>query len=84
MREKVESILMDNIYTCEAGRTPSSIADKILALVEGQRCEWTQKPDNDWNTGCGKLMFSEHAMPDGAPFCPCCGKKIKVKNDKRD
>lgn len=81
LREKVESILMDNIYTCEAGRTPSSIADQILALIAGQRCQWEKDGDGDWDTECGCCYDGEHWFEPVNAFCPCCGRKIEVKGE---
>lgn len=58
-----------------------SLLAPILADAEKATgvCEWTYTPDF-YQTGCGKIItipiwrFGKH------PYCPCCGKKIEVKD----
>jgi hypothetical protein len=60
------------------------IADSILALINEERCEWTYADHNEcWNSACGMEMFEPEPSKfqfDRYPYCPCCGRKIKVKD----
>ena len=54
-------------------------ADSILALIDGQRCKWTQiEKGYPWyKTGCGKERnFNPNLFV--TPHCPCCGHRIEV------
>jgi hypothetical protein len=60
-------------------------ADLILSLIDAQRCVWTWNDDDKcWEGECERVInycvFSDE-KPDlvAMPFCPCCGKRIEVK-----
>ena len=48
------------------------LVNDIIALVDSQRCVWTPEGEG-WRTECGSYFLTR------ANFCPCCGKKIEVK-----
>jgi len=57
------------------------IANKILALIDGQRCVW--KKDADlvlFRTSCGKVYGLDWDYAYN-PMCPNCGFQIEVKDD---
>lgn len=72
LREEIINILMtDNDWPW----TPAT-ADKILALVEEERCEWTRQIEDNheyYTTSCDLVDLAYHT------YCPKCGKRIKVK-----
>lgn len=56
--------------------------DSILSLLDAQRCEWTHNAEyypNLYHTACGKVL-SEDSL-EQRPFCPCCGRRVKIKED---
>jgi hypothetical protein len=79
LRSKIVNIMAKGKYLTDT-------ADQILALLEGQRCEWTPRSDDhyEWDTNCGAQWYFEDD-PDFelAPFCPMCGKRIEVKDAER-
>jgi hypothetical protein len=68
----------------EAKIESENFADSILALINEERCEWTYADHNEcWNSACGMEMFEPEPSKfqfDRYPYCPCCGRKIKVKD----
>lgn len=64
------------------GKEIVEMVREIEALIDGQRCEWTKIKGRDVYTfGCCKQY--EYITEGGLkkhPFCPCCGKRIEVKN----
>lgn len=77
LREEIINILMtDNDWPW----TPAT-ADKILALIDRQRCQWEKDGDGDWDTECGCCYDGEHWYEPFNAFCPCCGRKIEVKGE---
>ena len=57
-------------------------ADQILSLIDGKRCICTFDDDECMlSTGCGKDLYYEGQFDvDYTPYCPCCGKRIEVKD----
>jgi hypothetical protein len=56
------------------------LVDRQLALIEGQRCEWTLGKFG-WEFSCGgKTHYSKTQFE---KFCHNCGKRIEVKDAKR-
>lgn len=57
------------------------LAHRLLSLIDAERCVWTSDEDEHRaDTGCGKELW--HTTPfdkEYTPFCPCCGKRIEVK-----
>lgn len=56
-------------------------ADSIITIINSQRCVWTHNAEyypNLYHTACGKVL-SEDSL-EQRPFCPCCGKRIEVKD----
>lgn len=60
---------------CEAA------GDALIALIDGQRCEWTLTEEGLWKTQCGQEIPDEDTY-EKYPFCPCCGKRISIGEDK--
>lgn len=58
------------------------VADQILSLVEMQRCEWTYDAEREWVTSCGEEVLDDDTYGK-YPFCPCCGKKILIKEEHK-
>lgn len=54
-------------------------ADSILSLIESERCVWTYDSEREWVTSCGNEVLDE-ATYGQYPFCPCCGKRVEVKD----
>ena len=54
---------------------------EIEALLDGQRCEWTLTEEGLWKTQCGQEIPDEDTY-EKYPFCPCCGKRISIKEVK--
>ena len=54
---------------------------EIEALLDGQRCEWTEK-GHYAETECGRKVairwFNIGIQTAAFPFCPCCGKRISI------
>ena len=59
-------------------------ADSILALINEERCEWTNDCDGMTHTECGAIRcydyIIEHVISYD-PYCPCCGKRISLKEE---
>lgn len=57
--------------------------DFILSHLDAQRCEWTEE-DGIVQTGCGTELWFDDIVDDHyakqCPFCPCCGRRIEVKD----
>ena len=74
LRDEIINILMtDNDWPW----TPAT-ADKILALIEGERCEWTRQIEDNheyYTTSCDLVDLAYHT------YCPKCGKRIEVKDE---
>jgi hypothetical protein len=54
-------------------------ADFILSLIDVQRCVWTLTEEGLWKTQCGQEIPDEDTY-EKYSFCPCCGKRIEVKD----
>lgn len=56
-------------------------ADKVLSLIEGERCVWVKdevaKPEAYFPSCRDGISFGSKW---DFPFCPCCGKRIEVKD----
>ena len=75
IRDEIINILMtDNDWPW----TPAT-ADKILALIEGERCEWTlignEMGSDFYRTSCGEASFVLNK------YCRYCGRKVEVKDE---
>jgi hypothetical protein len=64
----------------EVAKIAVELADQILALIDGQRCEW--KVYRGYWTSCadGEIMSTPFDLAE-QPFCPICGKRIEVKDE---
>ena len=55
------------------------LAKRILALIEGERCEWTlignEMGSDFYRTSCGEASFVLNK------YCRYCGKRIEVKGE---
>lgn len=69
LRQKVTDIIREG-YLNDAKAVV--IMDDILSLIDAERCVWTSEGEG-WRTECGSYFLTR------ANFCPCCGKKIEVK-----
>jgi hypothetical protein len=65
------------------------LADQILSLIEGERCVWEIVSDDPGREdmikmGCNNEPKNIHFLlrRDVFPFCPCCGKRIEMKNEQ--
>jgi len=54
--------------------------DSILSLIDAERCVWTLNGE-DWITQCGADIPDEDTY-EKYPYCPRCGKRISIKEDK--
>lgn len=79
LREKIITVFV------KRGHRRNEIVEEvkeILSLINAQRCVWTGDMLNGWTTSCGTPVairvwgFSQN------PFCPCCGKRIEIKEVK--
>ena len=74
LREEIIEILMSNN---DWPWTPG-VADKILALIEGERCEWTRQIEDNheyYTTSCDLVDLAYHT------YCPKCGKRIELQSN---
>lgn len=76
LRENIEKILKEPWATDE-----KATADAILSLIESERCVWTYDSEREWVTSCGNEVLDETTYGQ-YPFCPCCGKRITIVEDK--
>ena len=53
---------------------------EILSLIDEERCVWTLNGE-DWITQCGADIPDEDTY-EKYPYCPRCGKRISIKEDK--
>ena len=60
------------------GKEIAEMVREIEALLDGQRCEWEHDSEGDWRTGCKAWFAYDYSTEDS--FCPCCGKRIEVKD----
>jgi len=78
LREEIKAIVMGHLIH---GALATGYAEQIAALLDAQRCVWTHNAEyypNLYHTACGKVL-SEDSL-EQRPFCPCCGKRIEVKD----
>lgn len=77
--EIAKTISEGEMYDCSSGQ----LADSIIDLLESQRCEWTRvkSPGHKdyYRSACGNAVKGYYDLYT-QPFCPCCGRKIEVKN----
>ena len=59
-------------------KTANQCAAAVLSLINSQRCEWEHDIEGDWRTGCKAWFAYDYSTEDS--FCPCCGKRIEVKD----
>ncbi len=81
LRDRIAMEIARNAYPplCNSGSGTwhYEIADKILAIIDGERCEWVKHKDSAY------LYKSTCPEWDGtyrhiSTFCPFCGKRIEV------
>jgi hypothetical protein len=77
--------LRDNLIALlvKRGHKGKEIVDEvrgILSLIDAQRCVWTLNGE-DWITQCGADIPDEDTY-EKYPYCPRCGKRISIKEDK--
>ncbi len=75
MRDKIGKIL--SLQGCEG----YDAIGEILSLIDEERCVWTLTEEGLWKTQCGEEIPDEDTY-EKYPFCPCCGKRIEVKEVK--
>ena len=63
--------------------------DSVLSLIDSQRCVWTLCEDDPTygktlQLECDKGKYHPYFLLrlDKYPFCPCCGKRIEVKDEQ--
>lgn len=57
---------------------PDYATNQILALIEGERCQWTKQIEDNheyYTTSCDLVDLAYHT------YCPKCGKRIEVKGE---
>jgi hypothetical protein len=86
LREKIAHIIgyhcFPSVIDAKNQHWYYEIADSILALIDAERCVWTEDEDGIMHTGCGKQRCYDYDIRtalDGDPYCPCCGKKVEVQ-----
>jgi hypothetical protein len=83
LRDKIADIILDREdANGELTESLDESIDKILALIDAQRCVWTlDDGSNTWESSCGVDGMADPKTFDFGefPFCPCCGKRIEVK-----
>ena len=62
------------------GKEIVEMVREIEALLDSQRCEWEHDIEGDWRTGCKAWFAYDYSTEDS--FCPCCGKRIEVKDEQ--
>ena len=83
LRERVARVLWD-VTSLTTGNS-LEVADSILALIN-EECEWTMSPKDleaDKHrlfVGCRPNTIFPLSWDKIFPYCPCCGRKIKVKD----
>lgn len=79
MRDEIAKII-DESNVSGYGSLPlhstEYFADRILALIDAQRCVWKKDSDGAWLTSCQWAWLPSDME---YTFCPCCGKRIEVK-----
>ena len=79
MRDKIAEEIGKYIQSPRDSRN-YELADRILELINAERCVWTKDEDGDWDTECGRCYdHDEVNMPAG--YCNGCGKRIEVKDE---
>jgi len=70
------------IGICEADgiRMTYTTSGKIVDALDAERCVWTYDIEREWVTSCGNEVLDE-ATYGQYPFCPCCGKRVEVKDE---
>jgi hypothetical protein len=53
--------------------------DSILSHLDAQRCEWKDDGYGDYAAQCGGYFSFDHDIVDDK-YCPCCGRRIEVKD----
>jgi hypothetical protein len=84
LRDAIEGTLEHTC--CEDFETQ---ATSILSLIDSQRCVWTLCEDDPTygktlQLECDKGKYHPYFLLrlDKYPFCPCCGRKIEVKDGR--
>jgi predicted RNA-binding Zn-ribbon protein involved in translation (DUF1610 family) len=76
MRDKIANLIG---YWDWDNKTTNQCAEAILSLINAERCEWTWDTEREWVTSCGVEVLDDDTYGK-YPFCPCCGKRIEVKD----
>lgn len=77
MRDKIANLIG---YWDWDNKTTNQCAEAILSLINAERCVWTWDTEREWVTSCGEEVLDDDTYGK-YPFCPCCGKRIKVKDE---
>ena len=93
LREEMARVIeTENAYGYYAHHRALELAESILSIpalreiVEKATgtCEWTEE-DGIVQTGCGTELWFDDIVDDHyakqCPFCPCCGRRVKIKED---
>lgn len=81
LREEIHAILKGLVKATQQDHIDideDTETDRILSLIDAQRCVWTPDKFGDWETECHGWFSFDHDMED--EFCPCCGKRVEVKD----
>jgi hypothetical protein len=73
LRDEIAKLL--NAY---APWNTTGLLDAILALIDAQRCVWKKDSDGAWLTSCQWAWLPSDME---YTFCPCCGKRIEIKEE---
>jgi predicted RNA-binding Zn-ribbon protein involved in translation (DUF1610 family) len=80
MRDKIAKLIeTENAYGYYAHDRAEELADQILSLINAERCVWTYDDEREWVTSCGEEILDDDTYGK-YPYCPCCGKRIEVKD----
>lgn len=83
--EELVSEIIDEHIRVTQGLTHT--VNRFLAVIDGQKCEWTITEDDPiygkvLSLGCDDAKHHPFFLLrlDKYPFCPCCGRKVEVKD----
>ena len=77
MRDEIAEMIKKHRVCIDWATYEVQLADQILSLIEGQRCEWVQEKEYRTPSCRGGISFGKKW---DFPYCPCCGKRIEVKD----
>ena len=83
MKDELKEKLAHMIgYEDWGDKSAEDVVEDIFSLIDGERCVWTA--DKYYFTAsCNRMTYEKRFwMVQGRFYCPCCGKRIEVKEVK--